>query len=55
MKHSNGTTPTEGVIFEEKGKFYFWDETWSEKHGGFKTREECVRKLKKYCKEILGY
>ena len=42
-------------IFEQDDKWYFWNETWSESHGPFNTREEAVAKLREYCVNVLGY
>ena len=33
--------------------WYFWDETWSYKHGPFSTREEAVEALKNYARDLL--
>jgi len=32
----------------------YWDETWSDWHGGFKTEADARADLKRYCKEVLG-
>jgi len=29
------------IIFKENDKWYFWDETWSNKEGPYETRREC--------------
>ncbi len=34
--------------------WYFWDETWSNRHGPYPTKEEADAALKKYCEEYLG-
>lgn len=34
---------------EENGKWYFWDETWTERQGPYETEEECGQSLSKYC------
>lgn len=36
-------------IHRINNKWYFWNETWSERHGGFPSREVCEQKLKEYC------
>lgn len=36
------------------GKWYFWDETWSDPSGPFKSEQEARRRLKWYCENILG-
>lgn len=40
-------------IFEREGKFFFWDETWTNEQGPFNTREEAQAALRKYA-ESLG-
>jgi len=32
------------------GLWYFWEETWTNPHGPFKTSEECRQALEEYCK-----
>lgn len=34
-------------------QWYFWDETWADRHGPFMTREECETALKKYADTYL--
>lgn len=41
-------------IFEEDGKWYFWDEVWANAMGPFDSREEAVRELDRYVTEVLG-
>lgn len=36
------------AIFAENGEWYFWDETWTQKHGPFQSEDEAVETLKKY-------
>jgi hypothetical protein len=40
-------------VFEKEGKFYFYDETWTNAFGPFETREEGQAALRKYA-ESLG-
>ena len=35
------------------GKWYFWDETWSDPLGPFKSEEEARRRLMWYCETVL--
>jgi hypothetical protein len=42
------------VIFEEDGKFYFWDEAYLERYGPYPTREIADGMCIKYCLECLG-
>lgn len=37
-----------------EGKWWFWDETWSERHGPYLTRTGAKHALDKYCREVLG-
>lgn len=44
------------VVFQDKiGKWYFWNETWSDATGPYNTEEECNIALDEYCREVLGY
>lgn len=36
----------------EDGKWYFWDETWSNVSEGYNTEEEAVAALLKYAEEL---
>lgn len=38
---------------EKDGKWYFWNETWSDPLGPYDTKEEAHREFRRYC-EILG-
>jgi len=42
------------IVHQEDGKWYFWDETWADRHGPFETKEEADKELDKYVKEYLG-
>ena len=35
---------------EEDGKWYFYDETWSDVLGPYETREEADKNLTEYCR-----
>lgn len=36
-----------------KGKWYFYDETWSERSIPFDTKEEAMKAFSNYCEEYL--
>ncbi len=40
-------------VHEVKGKWYFWDETWSFEEGPYNTEQECRDALDKYAKDCL--
>lgn len=40
-------------LYEKDGKWYFWDETWSNSYGPFDTEDIAKDKLKNYCKLML--
>ena len=37
-----------GVYQDKEGKWYFWNETYSDKIGPYETNEECKRKSMEY-------
>lgn len=41
-------------IFEENGEWYFWNETWSDKHGPYTSRAKAEEELTWYMVETLG-
>jgi len=41
-------------VFLENSYWYFWDETWSDKHGPFSSETEAREVLESYCREVLG-
>lgn len=45
---------TPEIVHEENGKWYFWDETWADRHGPYNSREEAQRNLNFYCVTQLG-
>ena len=40
-------------IVEEKDGWYFYDETWSDKYGPYKSFRKCHKKFSKYCFDNL--
>lgn len=40
-------------IHQENGRWYFWDETWSDRCGPYDTEEKCREELERYCNEAL--
>lgn len=45
---------TDDIVFEKDGQWWFWDETYSEYHGPFDTKEESIEACIKYSTEVLG-
>ena len=43
------------VVHKEDGRWWFWDETWSERIGPFKYKSDALRAARKYCEEVLGW
>lgn len=43
----------EDPITEENGKWYFWNETWTDLIGPYETKEEAIVELAKYVTEYL--
>lgn len=41
------------VFYGSDGHWYFWDETWSVKHGAYETRERCEAALQEYADNNL--
>lgn len=41
-------------IFHEENNWYFWDESWTEKHGPFYSEEEARQELSLYCLFLDG-
>jgi len=39
-------------VHQEKGKWYFWDEVWSDRLGPYATEQEARQALAEYCKEL---
>ncbi len=44
------------IVFQDEkdGKWYFWDETWSNAHGPYESKDEADEKLNEYCEVELG-
>jgi len=45
--------PDDNYLFERDGKFWFWDETWSNEYGPFSCRKEAQLEYKIYCDTTL--
>jgi len=41
-------------VHEHNGKWFFWDETWTECHGPFESEEEANTACERYAREVLG-
>lgn len=41
------------IIHKERGKWYFYNETWTHRAGPFDTEQEATEKFEIYCKEHL--
>lgn len=41
-------------VHEAGGEWFFWDETWGERHGPFSSREVARSELARYCVFGLG-
>lgn len=57
MNKFNGPIEIPNDPIEYDAKTYswrFWDETWSDSHGPFKTRREAASALHKYCNTVLN-
>ena len=39
-------------VHKEDGKWYFFDETWSDRFGPYLSEEEANKKLKEYCEYL---
>jgi hypothetical protein len=42
------------VFQDENGKWWFHNETWSDKYGPYETKEAVAKALYTYCKYELG-
>lgn len=43
------------IFFDEsEGQWYFWNETWSDRHGPYNTYAEASEALWQYVKNELG-
>jgi hypothetical protein len=57
VKHDEARDPVHHIPFAEmvdgllyKPGWYFWDETWADRHGPFEAEGEARRQLKVYCR-----
>lgn len=41
-------------IVQIKGKWYFWNEVWTDKYGPYENKEEANKKLLEYSRVVLG-
>ena len=41
-------------VHEHNDKWYFWNETWSNRIGPYNTKTEATKALTKYCETELG-
>jgi len=44
--------PAEPVHLDEDGSWYFWNETWSDKHGPYDSKETAITEMHKYSREM---
>lgn len=44
----------EDPVHEQAGKWYFWDETWADKHGPFDTEKEARDAMEDYATWLDG-
>lgn len=46
----------QSIVFQDDkdGLWYFWEENWAFRRGGFKTRKDAYEALEEYCKRELG-
>lgn len=42
------------IVHEENNSWYFWDETWTNRHGPFASRDEAETMLEAYLLESLA-
>jgi len=42
----------EDPVHEENGEWYFWNETWADRHGPFENEEAARKALAKYCEYL---
>lgn len=42
-------------VEQDTDGWYFWDETWADRHGPFDSEEKAREALDHYCKTYLGY
>ena len=44
----------EDPVFKRGRGWYFWNETWSDAHGPYKTEEQARKRLEDYCEDLLA-
>jgi len=42
-------------VHEHDDKWYFWDETWSQRVGPYDTKAKAAEALVRYCETELGF
>lgn len=45
---------TDPVVQDNRGHWWWYDETWGNTTGPYKTREEAQDALNHYCENVLG-
>jgi hypothetical protein len=53
MSNKKGQVVMNEVFKEEDGKWYFWNEVWSDKHGPYKSKFEATHECSKYFWSLL--
>ena|ERR1700743_3561883 len=48
------SNPVRDPVHQEDGFWYFWDETWSDRHGPFDSEWYCRERMERYVTEALG-
>jgi len=46
--------PPDPVEQDADGKWWFWNEVWSDRYGPYETKEAVAKALYTYCKYELG-
>ena len=46
--------PSRDPVHSEDGHWWFWDESWADRHGPFASEDEARRALSAYC-DYLDY
>ena len=42
------------IIIEKDGAWWFWDETWTDLIGPYKSEKDAKKHFKDYCRKYLG-
>lgn len=45
--------PFRDPCYQENGKWYWWEESWTISYGPYDTREDAVRAAQNYAQQIL--